>query len=101
MYKSIYDLKGMKGKNSIFKSVFVTNRNTYEGFPIVEVEAYDRTFLNATNTESKYDKTVLRIAEKVLDYFNGKDVWMAIYTDKFGTHEILLNEKWIERYKNL
>lgn len=96
--KSFYDLLNMKGKNSIWKSVFVTGRKTYEGFPIVEVEAYDQTFLNAVKTVKKYDETLDRIIKKVYDYFNGEEVWLSVYTDEYGGIEILLNEYYMNEF---
>lgn len=81
MYKSLYDLLGMKAKNSIFKSVFVTDSYTSEGYRIVEVEAYDDTFLNATATVTKLDNTTDKIFLKVYQYFNGEPVWISLYTD--------------------
>ena len=96
--KSFYDLLNMKGKNSIWKSVFVTGRKTYEGFPIVEVVAYDQTFLNAVKTVKKYDETLDRIIKKVYDYFNGEEVWLSVYTDEHGGIEILLNEYYMNEF---
>ncbi len=96
--KSLYELLGMKSKNSIFKSVFITDRHTHEGYQIVEVEPYDNTFLNAIQSVSKYDKTTDKIMKKVYEYFNGQDVWLSMYTDEFGNDEILVNEYYMKQF---
>lgn len=98
MNKSLYNLLGMKRKNSIMKSVFITDKKNYEGLPIVEVEAYDQTFLNATNTIKKYDNTVGRIMKEIYKYFNGGEVWLIVYTDNFGQSEILVNEFYMKQF---
>ncbi|MDK1672880.1 hypothetical protein QOK74_08340 [Staphylococcus saprophyticus] len=41
---SLYNALNMKAKNSIYKSVFMQNEKTFEGYTIVEVEPYDETF---------------------------------------------------------
>ncbi len=93
--KTLYELKNMKAKNSIFKSVFVTNK-IIEGYPVVEVEPYDQTFLNATNTIKKYDNTVDRILKEVYKYFDNKTVWINFYTE-YGHNEILLSEYYVDK----
>lgn len=93
--KTLYELKNMKSKNSILKSVFITNKE-FEGYPVVEVEPYDDTFLNATNTIRKYDNTVDRILKEVYKYFNNETVWVRFYTE-YGHNEILLSEYYVEK----
>ena len=93
--KTLYELKNMKAKNSIFKSVFITNK-IIEGYPVVEVEPYDQTFLNAINTINKYDNTVDRILKEVYKYFNNKTVWVRFYTE-YGHNEILLSEYYVDK----
>lgn len=88
---TLYELTGMKAKKSIFKSVVITGRKTFEGYPLVEVEPYDETFLNAIAYPKKYDETVDRIFKKVYEYFNQKSVWIALYTD-YGQSEHLLSK---------
>lgn len=95
MNKSLYELLGMKRKNSIFKSVFITNRRTHDGLPIVEVEPYDQTFLNAISTVKKYDDTTDRIIRKVYEYFKGGEIWLSIYTDEYGQDDILVNDYYV------
>lgn len=92
---TLYELKNMKAKNSIFKSVFITNK-IIEGYPVVEVEPYDQTFLNAINTINKYDNTVDRILKEVYKYFNNKTVWVRFYTE-YGHNEILLSEYYVDK----
>ena len=89
---TLYEKLNMKKKYSIFKSVFITGRNTFEGFPLVEVEPYDNTFLNAINTPDKYEKVLDRIFKAVFEYYNKKDVYVAVYTDTRGNSEFLLTE---------
>ena len=96
--KTLYELMGMKSKNSVFRSVFVTNSRTHDGLQIIEVEPYDQTFLNQTSSVSKYDKTVDRIMKAIYHYFNGKETWLKIYTDNHGGHEILVNEYYMKQY---
>lgn len=96
---TLYQALGLKRKTSILKSVMITGRNTCEGFPIVEVEAYDDTFLNAIKYPSLYDKTTDKIFKAVYNYF-GRDVWIIVDTDEYGHVECLLNEYYMkEVYK--
>ena len=88
--ETLYDVLGMKHKNSIFKSVFVTNEKTYEGFRVVYVEPYDKTFLNATATVKKYDDTIDRITTKLKEMYT-EPLWIAIDEDNFGRIEVLIN----------
>lgn len=88
--ETLYDVLGMKRKNSIFKSVFVTNEKTSEGFRIVEVEPYDDTFLNATTTVKKYDDTIDRIVAKLKEMYT-EPLWVVIDEDNFGHIEVLIN----------
>ena len=89
MNKSLYEILGMKAKNSVFKSVFPQNRKTLEGYEIIEVEPYDDTFLNAVATKRKYDETENRIIKKVYENFG--ECWLIFYTD-YGQIEYLVNE---------
>lgn len=97
MNKSLYELLGMRAKNSIFKSVFVTDEYTREGYRIVEVEPYDDTFLNAISTISKFDKTTDRIFKKVYQYFKGDPVWISLYTD-VSSSEYLVNAFYMKEW---
>lgn len=89
--KTLYEALGLKRKNSILKSVFITDKKTSEGFPIVEVEPFDDTFLNAVKYPSLYDKTLDKILKAVYDYC-GSDIWLVIDTDEHGHSEILVSE---------
>ncbi|MEJ7218454.1 hypothetical protein [Staphylococcus gallinarum] len=96
---TLYELLGMKAKNSIFRSVIITDKKTFEGYPLVEVEPYDQTFLNAVLYPKRYEKTLDRIMKKVFNYFNNTDVWLSVYTEH-GHIEFLLNEHYMrEVYK--
>lgn len=97
MKETLYEILGMKAKNSIFKSVVVTDKKTSEGFQIVEIEPYDQTFLNATSSVNKYDNATDRIFKKIYDLL-GKDVWVIIDTDQFGHSEHLLSEYNMKQY---
>ena len=96
--ESLYNLLEMKRKNSIFKSVIVTDNYTHENYQIIEVEPYDDTFLNATNTLAKYDNAIDRIVKKVYEYFSGQDVWLKVYTDNHGHMEILVSEYYMKQF---
>ena len=93
---SLYNALNMKAKNSIYKSVFMHNEKTFEGYIIVEIEPYDETFLNAIATSRKYDLTLEKIMKKVYKYFNEKDVWLKVYSH-YGHHEYLLNEYYMKQ----
>lgn len=88
---TLYEKLNMKRKYSIFKSVFITGIKTFEGVPLVEVEPYDDTFINAINTDDKYENVTDRIFKAVFEYYNRQDVWIAVYTDR-GNFEDLLTE---------
>lgn len=88
---TLYEALGLKREKSIFKSVFITDKKTSEGFPIVEVEPFDDTFLNAVKYPSLYDKTLDKILKAVYDYC-GSDTWLIIDTDEHGHLEILVSE---------
>lgn len=92
MNKTLYELLGMKAKNSIFKSVVVTDRFTNEGYRIVEAEPYDQTFLNAVKHPSLYDKTTSKIMLKLYEFFNKEACWLIVYTDEHGQDENLVSE---------
>ena len=74
---SLYDLIGMKRKNSVLKSVFINkDKNTYSKC-YIEVEAYDDTFINATRYPSGQDKVydvitkaIIKYQDKIKEYIN-------------------------------
>lgn len=86
----LYDILGLKRKHSIFRSVVVTNEKTYEGFRVVYVEPYDKTFLNATSTVKKYDDTIDRITDKLKEVYT-EPLWVIVDEDNFGHIELLVN----------
>lgn len=96
--KTMYDILNMKAKNSIFKSVFITDRKDYFGNLIIEVEPYDDTFLNAISCVSKYDKTMERIIKKVYKLYNSQTINLTFYTD-YGHTELLVNENLMKRWE--
>lgn len=98
MNKSLYELLELKTKNSILKSVFMTDKKTFEGYPIVEVEPFDNTFLNAISTPSKYDTVINRIIKKVWEYVDGKETWLIVDTDEHGHIEILVSDYYMRNF---
>ena len=98
MNNSLYEKLNMKTKNSILKSVIITNRETMEGYPIVEVEPYDNTFLNAIKSPTQYDNTLDRIIRKVWEYMNEKETWLIVDTDEYGHIEILLSDYYMKEF---
>ena len=75
---SLYDLIGMKRKNSVLKSVMINKdkNNTYSKC-YIEVEAYDDTFINATRYPSGQDKVydvitkaIIKYQDKIKEYIN-------------------------------
>lgn len=96
---TLYEKLNMKRKYSIFKSVFITGRNTFEGYPLVEVEPYDDTFINAINTDDKYENVTDRIFKAVFEYYNRQDVWIAVYTDRGNFEDLLTEHTMKEVYK--
>ena len=69
MEKTLYDLLGVKRKNSTLKSVFVTNK-IFEDCLVLEVEAYDDTGFNALETSvTKFDKFTEYLDKVILDNF--------------------------------
>lgn len=86
---SLYELVGMKRKNSVLKSVFIDGSRTFEGYFNISVEAYDDTFLDATRYDSEKDKTsyyidkmIKKNVEKIQNHFNINDTqfWIADYS---------------------
>ena len=97
--KTLHEALGLKREKSIFKSVFITDKKTSEGFSIVEVEPFDDTFLNAIKYPSLYDKTLDRIFKAVYNYC-GADIWLVVDTDEYGHSEFFLSEYYMkEVYK--
>ena len=86
---TLNELLNVKRKNTILKSVYVTNKR-FDGMLVVEVEPYDTTGFNAFNTTpSRYEKAVETITKAVRKYFDGKEreVWINIYSDVYGANE--------------
>lgn len=85
MNETLYSVLGLKSKNSIYKSVFITGKFSDRGLPIVEVEPWDNTFLNAVSTATKYSNTVDKIITKVVETIGSACI--VFYTDEWGTKE--------------
>lgn len=90
--RTLYDILNMKRKYSILKSVSICNTGTEEGYPIIEVEPYDDTFLNAISTVEKYDNTIDRIIDKLRDCYGDTPFWLSISTDNYGHTEMLVTK---------
>ena len=75
---SLYDLIGMKKKNSVLKSVFIyKNKNKAYSKCSIDIEAYDDTFTNATRYPSGQDRTydvitkaIIKYQDKIKEYIN-------------------------------
>lgn len=91
-YRTLYEILNIKRKNSILKSVTITNKITEEGYPIIEVEPYDDTFLNAISTVEKYDNTIDRIIDKLRDCYGDTPFWLSVSTDNYGHTEMLVTK---------
>lgn len=80
---SLYDLVGMKRKNSVLKSVFI-NSNKREAYSLcsIDVEAYDDTFLNATKYPSLQDKTYDTITNAIIKYQDKIKEYINDYSDE-------------------
>lgn len=95
---TLYEVKNMKGKNSIWKSVVLSDIR-YDNRPVVQVEPYDDTFLNAIATVKKYDKTVDRIIDKIWEYYKGEEVIIQFFTE-WGHMEIELSDFYMNEIRN-
>ena len=95
--KTLYDLKGMKQKNSVLKSVFVTERVTREGYQIIEVEPYDQTFINAIDRD--YENTKSYIMKEVYKFMKS-NTWLIFYTH-LGQEEYLINDYYMKEFYRL
>ncbi|ETA74519.1 hypothetical protein [Ligilactobacillus equi] len=96
MNPTLYELKGMKAKNSLLKSIFITGLST-DGYQHVEVEPYDDTGFDALNgTPSRYDKAQALIKKEVSKYFKDKNVkentvLVTVYSERYGVDEHYLH----------
>ena len=89
MYVQLSELLNVKRKNSVLRSVFVTNQRI-DGILVVEVEPYDKTGDTALNTTpSRYVDALKTISKAVKKYFDGKEkeVWINVYCDAYGANE--------------
>lgn len=97
---TLYDLIGMKRKNSVLKSV-VLNSNANAAYSLcpIEVEAYDDTFINNTMYPSQQDRTydvitraIVKHQEKVKDFtgVTGKTIDVMHFSTFDRHHQQLL-----------
>ena len=112
---SLYDLIGMKRKNSVLKSVMINKdkNNTYSKC-YIEVEAYDDTFINATRYPSGqykvYDvitKAIIKYQDKIKEYINDYSPTIDVMhystfdrhlqdTVRFNEADRIAYKKWLE-----
>ena len=112
---SLYDLIGMKRKNSVLKSVMINKdkNSTYSGC-YIEVEAYDGTFTKATRHPSGQDKVyetitnaIIKYQDKIKEYINDYSPTIEVmHYSTFDRHlqdTVIFNEadriaykKWLE-----
>lgn len=80
---SLYDLVGMKRKNSVLKSVFINKNksNTYSQC-YIEVEAYDETFEKNTLYPSQQDKVCDTIEKAIIKYQEKIKEFIGDYSDR-------------------
>lgn len=94
---SLYEKLNIKNDDSIYKSVYVHNEYTEEGYPVVEVEANDGFFLDAIRTRCKYIKVRNQIMKKVYKYMKKRNIdetWITFYT-RYGREDHLLYEEFM------
>lgn len=66
---TLYELIGLKRKNSVLKSVMInSNKNEVYSGCHIEVEAYDDTFVNATRYPSQQDRTCEAIENAIIKH---------------------------------
>lgn len=97
---SLYEILQIKRKESLLKSAFIYGNYSFEGYPIIEIEAYDDTFLNSTQfpsgkdrTHEYFKKTIKQNANTIKSYFNLKtDTFYVIDYSTFNCHYEFLIE---------
>lgn len=113
---SLYDLIGMKRKNSVLKSVVINkDKNTTFSGCYIEVEAYDGTFTNATRYPSGQDKVYETITNAIIKYQNIIKAYIQDYsstidvmhystfdrhlqdTVRFNEADRIAYKKWLEK----
>lgn len=86
---TMYDLLDRKRKSNILKSIYIKSDRTFEGYPIIEVEASDDAFITATSTLSKQNKvhdyiikSIFDNADKIRNYLsiNDTEFWLKDYS---------------------
>ncbi|UJS29035.1 hypothetical protein L2Z53_11885 (plasmid) [Macrococcoides canis] len=96
---SLYEVLRIKKEDSIYKSVYIHAEDyTDEGYPVVEVEAYDGFFQDAIRTKYLYLKVRNQIMKKVYKYMKKQgvdDTWITFYT-RHGREDFLLHEEFMK-----
>lgn len=91
---NLYKMIGSKRKNSVLKSVTVTD-NYCEGARIIEVEPYDQTGNNALDTTiDRYDAAIGTIEKALHKALPNELVRVCIYSNVFDSFEYLFNTKY-------
>lgn len=81
MGRDLYSLMGCKRKNSILKSVTVSDI-TIEGYRVINVEPYDSTGVNALDsTPGRYDKALETIENTLKSFIPGEKVRICVYSN--------------------
>lgn len=79
---TLYELIGMKRKNSVLKSVVInSNKNEVYSRCSIDVEAYDDTFVRATEYPSQQDKTYETITNAIIKYQDKIKEFIGDYSD--------------------
>lgn len=94
MTQSMYEIKGMKAKHSIMKSMQVLGTDTTDSrYMAFEIEPYDNTYTNLYKDITRYDNAIDKLLLTAFNYaieqgYNGAYVYL--YDDLVGTQEHLL-----------
>ena len=113
---SLYDLTGMKRKNSVLKSVMINkDKNSTHSACYIDVEAYDGTFVNATRYPSGQDKVyetitnaIIKYQDKIKEYINDYSSTIEVMhystfdrhlqdTVRFNEADRIAYKKWLEK----
>ncbi len=71
---SLYEKLNIKNEDSIYKSVYIHDDHTEEGYPVVEIEANDVFFQYSIRTRCKYIKVRNQIMKKVYKYMKKRNI---------------------------
>lgn len=79
---TLYDLIGMKRKESVLKSVTINSQKSYWSGCYIEVEAYDDCFIRNTEYPSQQDKTYETITNAIIKYQDKIKEFVNDYSDR-------------------